>query len=64
MKTSRAYTGMLSSENADFKFYKKHEKHTNHVHHSSRARGAACFISPNQSVIDQKHERKSSHRAV
>ena len=34
-----------------------------HVHHSSRARGTA-FLSVNQSVVDQKHERKSSHRAV
>ena len=44
MKTSRACTGMLSSENADFKFYQKCEKHTNHVHHRSRARGAILSV--------------------
>ena len=33
------------------------------VHHSSRARGM-FFISPNQFVLDQKHEYNSSQRAV
>ena len=37
MKMSRACSGMLSSENDDFKFLKKCEKHKMHVHHSSRA---------------------------
>ena len=41
MKMSRACSGMLSSENDDFKFlknYKKHKMHEHHVHHSPRAR--------------------------
>ena len=41
MKTTRACTGMLSSENDDFKFLKAAKnikKHVHHVHHSSRAR--------------------------
>ena len=41
MKMSRACSGMLSSENDDFKFLKtekKHKMHVHHVHHSSRAR--------------------------
>ena len=66
MQTSRACTGMLSSENEDFKFLKnceKHKKHVHYVHNSSRARGNV-FICLNQSVVDQKQERKSSHRAV
>ena len=66
MKTSRVCPGMLSSENDDFKFLKtaKHiKKNLHHVHYSSRAR-ETVFISPNQSVVDPKHERKSSHRAV
>ena len=58
-ETSRACTGMLSSENDDFKFLKT-AKNKKHVHHESWN----CFFSPNQSVIDQKHEHKSSHRAA
>ena len=41
MKMSRACSGILSSENDDFKFLetaKKHKMHVHHVHHSSRAR--------------------------
>ena len=38
IKTSRACTGMLSSENEDFKFLKT-AKNIKSVHHSSRARG-------------------------
>ena len=41
MKMSRACSGMMSSENDDFKFLKnckKHKMHVHHVHHSSRAR--------------------------
>ena len=38
MKMSRACSGMLSSENDDFKFLKNAKKHVNHMHHSSRAR--------------------------
>ena len=36
MKTSRACSGMLSSESDDFKFLKTAKVH--HMHHSSRAR--------------------------
>ena len=41
MKMSRACSGMLSSENDDFKFLKtarKHKMHVHHFHHRSRAR--------------------------
>ena len=41
MKMHRACSGMLCSENDDFKFLKnceKHKMHAHHVHHSSRAR--------------------------
>ena len=41
MKMSRACSGMLSSENDDFKFLKnceEHKMHVHRVHHSSRAR--------------------------
>ena len=47
MKTSRAFTGMLSSENDDFKFLKtakKHKKHVHHMHHSSRACGTVLSL--------------------
>ena len=40
MKMSRACSGMLFSENDDFKFLKtakKHKMHVQHVYHSSRA---------------------------
>ena len=39
MKMSRACSGMLSSENDEFKFLKtaKHKMHVHHVHNSSRA---------------------------
>ena len=59
MKTSRAFTGILSFENDDFEFLKT-GKNKKHVHNESWN----CFFSPNQSVIEQKHERKSSHRAA
>ena len=36
--------------------------HVHHGNHSSRA--CNCFISPNQLVSDQKHERDSSQRAA
>ena len=41
MKMSRAYPGMFSSENDDFKFLKiakKHKMRVHHVRHGSRAR--------------------------
>ena len=65
MKMSRECPGILSSENDDFKFLKNCEKHkmqVHHVHHSSRGRVTA--LSPNQLVVDQKHERNSSQRDV
>ena len=65
-KTSRACTGMLSHENDAFKFSNsanlKHKEHVHLVHHCPRARGTVFF--PNQAAVDQKHEPKSSHRAV
>ena len=57
MKMSGACSGMLSTENNDFKFLKtakKQKMHVHYVHNSSRAR-VTCFISPNQLVVDQKH---------
>ena len=41
MKMSRSCSGILSSENDDFKFLKtakKHKMHVHHGHHSSRGR--------------------------
>ena len=43
MKTSRACTGMLSTENDDFKF-KKLQKNKKHVHHSSWAHGIVLSL--------------------
>ena len=65
MKTSNACSGILASENDDFKFI----KHVKNIKASaSRAPwfqcSCNCFISPNQYVADQKHERKSNHGAV
>ena len=66
MKKSRACTGMLSHENDAFKFSK-----------TAKTTNSTCitctivpglrelfFSSPNQSTVDQKHEHKSSRRAV
>ena len=60
MNTSRACSGMLSSENDDFKFLKtaKSKKHVHRVHHSFRAHGTV-YLS-----VDQKHKRKIGHRIV
>ena len=47
MIMSRACTGMLSSENDDFKFLKfckKHKKQVHHVYHGSRARGTVLSL--------------------
>ena len=47
MKTSRACTGILSSENDDFKFLKtmkNRKKHVYHVPHSFRARRTVLSI--------------------
>ena len=48
MKTSRVCTGILSSENDDFKFLKTvkniKKKHVHHVHYSSRAHGTVLSL--------------------
>ena len=54
MKTSRPNTGMFSSENDDFKFFKKmrkHGKHVHHVHDGSRARGTVLSLQTNLSLV-------------
>ena len=54
MKTSRACTGMLSSENDDFKFLKteekKHKMHMHHVHHRSKACGTVLSLQTSLSL--------------
>ena len=65
MKTSRVYTGMFSSENDDFKFSKNVKNIKSTCITCTIVPGLMeLFISPTQSVVDQKHERKISHRAV
>ena len=62
MKPLRACTGKLSSENNNCIFLKTESitiTSTIVPRHSS-----ICSIFLNQSVVDQKHERKSSHRDV
>ena len=67
MKTSRPCTDMLSSESDDFKFLKTAKNIT-----KTHVCITCCivpglmelFIPPNRSVVDQKHDRKSSHRVV
>ena len=51
MKTSRACTGMLFSEN-EFKLLncEKHKTHVRHVHHSFRARGTVLSLQTSQSL--------------
>ena len=62
MKTSRACTGMLCSENDDFEFLKTGK---NIQITCSIVPGLMeVFYSPNRSVFDQKHERKNSNKAV
>ena len=58
MKTSATCTGMLSSENDYFKFLKPAQ--------NIKSTYITCTIVPvpNQPVVDEKHERKLSHRAV
>ena len=64
MKMSRAYSGMLSSEN-DFKFFKTAKKIKCTCITCTIVPGLVdCFISSNHFVVDQKHERNSSQRAV
>ena len=67
MKTSRACNGMLSSENNDFKFLKTAENIKSTCITCTIVPELVelfCFISPNQSVVDQKDECNSSYRAV
>ena len=62
---SRACPGMLSSENVDFEFLKtaKNLKYTCIT--CTIVQGSCnCFISQNQLVVDQKHERSSRQRAA
>ena len=47
MTTSRACTGMLSSENDEIKFLKtkkKHKKHVHHGHHSYSSSGTGLSL--------------------
>ena len=54
MKTSRACTGMLFSENDDSKFLKttknKQKKYVHHVHDSSRAHGTVLSLQTSLSL--------------
>ena len=53
MKMSRAYSGMLSSENDYFKFLKtakKHKMHVHHVHPSSKTRVTVLSLQTSLSV--------------
>ena len=60
MKMSRACSGTLSSGNDNFKFFKTAKKINARA---SQFQGSwNCFISRNQFVLDQKHERNSSQR--
>ena len=60
MKTSRACVGMLSYEN-DFKFLKTEQTIKSMCITCTTVPGSwNCFISPNQSVDDQKREHKCS----
>ena len=47
MKTFRACTGMLSSENDDLNIIincEKHKKHVHHMYHSSKTRGTVLSL--------------------
>ena len=54
VKTFKACTGMLPSENDDFEFLKtaknKKKKHVHHVHHSSGARGTVLSVQTSKSL--------------
>ena len=61
MKTPRASTGILSSENDDFEFLKPAKdikKQVHHVHHRSRAHGNIYHSKP----VD--HKCKNSYISV
>ena len=61
MKMSRAYSGMLSSKNDDFKFLKTAKNHKMHVDHSSRARVTVLSL---QTRLSLTRNMNSSQRAV
>ena len=53
MKTPRACTDKLPSENDDFKFlknYEKQKKHVHYIHHSSRARRTVLSLQNSSSL--------------
>ena len=60
MKRSRVCTGMLSSENDDFKFLKTEKNLKSMCLTCTIVPGVVelFFISPHQSFFTQKHERK------
>ena len=65
MKMSRAWPGMLSSENDDFKFLKTAKNIKWTCITCTIVQGSCnCFISHSQLVVDHKHERSSSQRVV
>ena len=66
MRMSRACSGMLSSENDDFKFLKTVKNIKAQASCAPEFQGLwNCFISPNKFVNDQKHEcYKSCKRDV
>ena len=52
MKMSRECSGVLSSENDDFKFLKTAKKHQMHVHHGPhRSRGRVTVLSLQISLL-------------
>ena len=60
MKTSRAYTDMLSYQNDAFKFSKTaktHRQHVHHPHHSSRACGTCIFLQSSLSLTRNMNEK-------
>ena len=59
MKTSRACTGMVPSENDDFKFLKLRKTQKARASPVPYFQGSwNCLTSANQYFVDQKHERK------
>ena len=65
MKMFRACSGWLSSENDDLKLFKTVKNIKCTCNTCTLVPGLMeHFISRNQFVVDQKHERNSSQRAV
>ena len=59
MQMSKACSGMLSSENDDFKFLKtakKHKMHVHHVHHSSKSRVTVLSLQTSLSLTRNMNE--------